>query len=193
MLIGSPGLLLAGWESEEVMRGDCIPPDKEGLESKEDWRWERDGRTGGSALKLDWLLGSFAMGLTIPIGFWYGGMLMCTSCKSTTSVLGFTSASSSAFLLTPCMYIKPSSATSFLVVFILSLRLVLRIEWVLVLELLPLRTLGSASRNLCSANSTSLSLISGSSVISKGVSPDLQRYLSTNDLSKKSFVHLHTW
>ena len=134
------------------------------------------------------------MGLTIPIGFWYGGMLMWTSCKSTTSVLGFTSPSSSAFLLTPCMYIKPSSATSFLVVFILSLRLVLRIEWVLVLELRPLRTLGSARRNLCSASSTSLSLISGSSVMSKGVSPDLQRYKSAKVHSKKlcSGTHLVT-
>ena len=74
MLIGSPGLVLAGWDKEEVIMGECIPPpDNEGLESKEDCRWERAGRTGGSppdALKLDWLLGSLVIGLTMPIGLW---------------------------------------------------------------------------------------------------------------------------
>ena len=71
------------------------------------------------------------------------------------------------------MYSSPSSVTSFLVVFILSRKEVRRMEWVRVEEDRPRFTRGSASLSLCSASSTNLSLMSGSSVMSKGVSPDL--------------------
>lgn len=99
--------------------------------------------------------------------------MMWTSFGSTMSLVLWSSWSSSAgVLLTVLTNMRPSSVTSFLVVFILSLSDVLLMLWVLVLALLPLfLTLCSVCLSLCSASSTSLSLISGSSVISKGVSP----------------------
>ena len=61
--------------------------------------------------------------------------------------------------------------TSRFVVFIFSLRDVLRMDWVRVEAERVLRTRGCPSCILCSLSSRSLSLMSGSSQMSKGVSP----------------------